>query len=268
MRLHVGQGSAAILQSVDKEGVTHTLLFDCGSDRSHGSTVIAVLQKMEITKIDAMVLTHWDSDHISQAVAVLRKFEVGRLYSAAYEPEETRTYRTLRDEIDSSGITEVHPASGDKYTFGQCILTFVGPTTIYKEENANSLSAVVSDGKSSIWLGGDTTTEVEEDLLAAGLISHVDIYLVNHHGSSSSSSRDFVKALSPEYAIISCCDSETSEESYGHPTEKVLSILKEADVKLYRTDKQGDIDFSFTRGGVEFTLEPTGCWEAGELKAE
>ncbi len=252
--LNVGQGSAAVFESGGRY-----LVVDTGSG-SHAQNTVAYLKKQNAERIEILCLTHWDADHIGGCVGVLKNFSCDRILSAGYEGN-TRTYRSFTEEITDQQKELTVPSPGDEFSFGDCTLRMNGPVRLYENENSNSLSMTVSDGINTVYIGGDATEESEKDMTAAGLIRHADVYICNHHGSSSSSCEAFISALSPSYAVISC-DGENG--GYGHPAKKVLNRLLNAGAAIYRTDSQGDIVFYFDgEGHVIFEKEPTDNFEPG-----
>ena len=252
--LNVGQGSAAVLESSGEY-----MVIDCG-DIDHAQTIVAYLKKVNPEKIKYLCLTHHDLDHVGGAKGVLLNFPVSEIWIADYEAD-TRTYYSLMETIKNTGIASLTPKPGRVFTLGACTVSINGPVKAYEEENSNSIAMTITDGTSTVYFGGDATVESETDTILSGYSVDSDVYVCNHHGSSTSSSELFVEALSPRYTIISC---DGINGGYGHPTRKVLNTLKKAGSELYRTDTQGDIIFYFKgENGMFFEQEPTDNWEPG-----
>ncbi len=253
--LYVGQGSAAVFCSGGEY-----VIVDCGSSSGYEQNLIAFLKKLEPVSIKYLILTHWDVDHIASAKGVLQNFQVDTVIGSGYTlSEEFRTYTSLMGYISENAVPFIVPAAGSRYFFGDCEITFNGPVREYEDENSNSLSMIISDGKSSLYIGGDTTVESEKDIIGSGAELKSDIYICNHHGSSSSSCKAFIEAVSPEYTVISC----GSGNDYGHPARTVLERIQDSGSALYRTDTQGDINFWLYESGPVFELLPTDNWEPG-----
>ena len=252
--LDVGQSSCCIIQSAGE-----TAVFDA-ADPEHAQVPVRVLKDLGVTNVCLLLCSHWDADHVGAALGILKNFEVGQFLYADYEAD-TRTYQSIRSYIEENNPPGGPPKVGDQYRIGDLILTITGPLHYgYEEENSNSISGILSyDGISVVFLGGDTTEESELDILNTGINVDCPIYLVNHHGSSSSSSDAFIKALSPEHSIISC----GSGNDYGHPHASVLNRIREAGSDLYRTDIQGDIVFYITEEGIVFEKDPCNDWTPG-----
>ena len=258
--LNVGQGSAAVLVSPGKTGPEY-MVVDCG-DTDHAQTIVSFLLRENPDSVRYLCLTHFDLDHIGGAKGVLKNFPVSSVWLSDYEAD-TRSYFSLMDYIRQNSVNTVLPKPGETFEFGECEITIVGPVKHYEEENSNSIAFIICDQyDNAAYFGGDATREAEEDSLNQGYLADADVLLVNHHGSSTSTSENFVAALSPEYAVISC---DGPNGGYGHPTGRVLNTLKKQGCRLYRTDTQGDIIFYFEReNGVRFEIEdPVENWEPG-----
>lgn len=230
--LDVGQGLAVLIKSGK-----HYMLYD-GGGRSYSSYVVSYLQKNNIMYLDYMVASHYDEDHINGLVGVLNTTTIGKAITPDYETD-SQIYRSFRNMLSKNGAAEEHPNAGNTYKLGSATVEVLGPDN-YQYENENNYSVVlkVSYGNFSCILSGDAEKEAENDMVSMERdILDTDLYIVGHHGSSSSSSDAFVKAMSPTYAFISV----GKGNSYGHPTNKTLSTLKKNNCEIFRTDQQGEV---------------------------
>ena len=116
-------------------------------------------------------------------------------------------------------------------------LDILGPLKTYSNTNDLSVICKVTYGQTSFLFGGDAEWEAEHDLVESGADLHADVLKVNHHGSETSSSYVFLRAVTPAYAIISV----GANNSYGQPSEEVLSRLGDAGAIIMRTDQLGTI---------------------------
>ena len=252
--IDVGQGSAALIES----GGEYALI-DTGS-AARAQVPIAVLKRLGAEKIRLLVNTHWDIDHCSGTIGILKNFETEQFLGAGYEAE-TRIYQRILEYLEEENLNLEVPKPGDFYTVGSCTVTVIGPENYEdEEENNRSISLILSDGKSRVYFGGDTETAGEMKLIASDTDLDCDIYVCNHHGSSDASSAAFLSALSPEVTIISC----GKDNEYGHPAGKTLERIRESGSRLYRTDLQGDIIFCMTESGISFEQEETEDWTPGK----
>ncbi len=186
--------------------------------------------------LDAVVCTHAHEDHVGGLSAAFQATTVGAVY-APVTSYESRAFESFVSGAAAQGLSITVPSAGDRFSLGSATVTVLGPTQSYDETNDTSIVLRISYGSLSFLFTGDMERAAEEDLLDAGASLQSTVLKVGHHGSDSSTSYRFLREVAPRYAVISV----GSDNSYGHPTETVLSRLRDADVTLYRTDLQGDI---------------------------
>ena len=116
-------------------------------------------------------------------------------------------------------------------------MKFIQPSVDYSDNNDDSVVTYLEYKDVNFMFTGDIEADAEKDLIASGADLKADVLKVGHHGSNTSTSYQFLREVSPEYAVISC----GADNKYGHPQEETLSKLRDADCTVYRTDLQGDI---------------------------
>jgi len=241
--LDVGQGDAELIQSGGQ-----TMLIDAGGN-STAKSLVNLLQNKGITKIDVLVGTHPHEDHIGGLDAVINQFDIGTIYM----PEVAATTKTFEDvltAIETKGLTVTSPKPGKTFTLGTATGTILAPNgKDYDDLNNYSIVIRVTYGNTSFLFAGDAETKSENEILAKGFNVHAEVLKVGHHGSTSSTSDNFLKAVSPEYAVIEV----GKGNDYGHPHQETLDKLNTAKVKIYRTDLNGNI--TFTSDGNKITVE-------------
>lgn len=227
--LDVGQASCNLICC---DG--HYMIFD-GGDRDTSSFVFSYMENTErVPYFDYVVASHYDSDHIAGLIGILKKFPVGRVLGAPYAAD-TKTYDSFYSAANTKGGL-VYPDPGDEFMLGSAYCKVVSPVGLsYEDENSYSVGIRFVYGDTSFLVMGDATTETEHDSIEAGLIEPTDVLIVNHHGSWSSSSQEFIDAVDPQVAIISV----GANNDYGHPAPEVLDRL--AGIPLYRTDVYGTV---------------------------
>ncbi len=246
--LDVGQADAALLRCGDA-----AMLID-GGNREDSSLIVSVLKRLELKKLDYLVCTHAHEDHVGGLAGALNFSQVVTVLTPvlSYDSAVFEKFM-LAAEINASEITV--PKSGDTFALGDATVTVLGPTEQYEETNDTSIVLKVELGEVSFLFTGDMEREAESDLL--GTWSERDlaatVLKVGHHGSDTSTSYPFLRAVNPAYAVISVGHGNT----YGHPTEEVLSRLQDADVTVYRTDLHGDVIATTDGKTVEFTTDKT-----------
>ncbi len=260
-----------------------TVLIDAG-DTTKGKAVVEALKRNNIQQLDYFIATHPHPDHIGgaaevfKAVKVLNVIDNGQPPSVppelagtpkpkpgARQPATTRATKTVsvtkfyddyKAAVSSSGARYEKAQPGTKYDLGGgALLMILAPsepvftkdkmTTGGNEANANSIVARLDYGSFSMMLAGDAEDQSEHRLLTKELDLSSKVLKVSHHGSKYATSADFLNRVKPEVAIISC----GAWNRYGHPSQAVLDRLRaaNANVKLYRTDLQGEITIT-TRG--------------------
>lgn len=233
--IDVGQGDSILIQTPLGQNV----LID-GGERGQGEKLLEYLGKQGIEKIDIMVGTHPHSDHIGGLIAVLENFRVDKVYL----PKVTHTSSTFRDlltAIKKEGLKVSTAKAGAAIPLENVDMVFIAPVKdIY--ESLNNYSAVVklTYGINSFILCGDAEVESEQDMLSSSPEDlKCQVLKVGHHGSSTSTSDPFLNAAKPEYAVIMC----GNDNDYGHPHKETIEKLKQAGVKIYRTDENENIVF-------------------------
>lgn len=228
--IDVGQGDAALVVCDDK-----TMLIDGGKPNA-SSIIYTYLKNLNIDYLDYIVASHADDDHIGGLSAPLAKMKVENVIAPETEAD-TRSYNSLKAKTEEQGLTIQHPKPGDSIDLGSGKIEFYGPITESESDRNNgSIVMKIIYGDTSFLFTGDAEREEEQEILNAGYDLSATVLKVGHHGSKNSTTYPFLREIMPQYAVISVGDN-----SYGHPTEDTLSRLRDADVKVYRTDMQGDI---------------------------
>jgi competence protein ComEC len=259
-----------------------TVLIDAG-DTTKGKAVVEALKRNNIQQLDYFIATHPHPDHIGGAAEVFKTMKVlnvidngqrpsippelvaaqkpapaARKLAPASKPAKpstlTKFYDDYKAAVSSSGARYEQARPGAKYDLGGgALLTILAPSEPFftkdkmgaggNEANANSVVARLDYGSFSMLLAGDAEEQTEHRLLTKDLDLKSSVLKVSHHGSKYATSSDFLSRVKPEVAIVSC----GAWNRYGHPAQAVLDRLRAANVKLYRTDLQGEITIT-TRG--------------------
>ena len=256
--ISVGQGNAVLAES-DGE----FMLID-GGERSHSAKVISYLKEQNVETLDYVITTHYDSDHLSGVVGAIQNFSVGTLLDPDYETD-SKLFSSYVKTKKSLGITSVHPTPGEIYRFGACDFTILAPNSdYYSDENEYSIAIRLTCGSTSFLLTGDASRDSEVEMLASGLSLESDVFLAGHHGSSTSNSEEFVKAVNPSYAVISV----GRDNSYGHPHRETMALFSKMDIPVYRTDTQGTIIVESDGSELTFNTQPDTQFEEHEASTQ
>jgi len=242
--IDVGQGDAILVQFHSQN-----MLVDAGPDDS----VVSYLNQQGIKKIDYLIATHPHADHIGGMAAVIRSFDIGKIYMPKVS-HTTKTFENTLQAVKSKGL-KVSTAKSGVTILNQngTKANFIAPCSS-SYDNLNNYSAVIKiqHGNTSFLLAGDAEAESEQEMLASGTNLKADVLKVGHHGSNSSTTPSFLKAISPKYAVISC----GTGNQYGHPHKELLNKLSSAGIQTYRTDVNGTV--IFTSDGKTLTVKTLG----------
>jgi competence protein ComEC len=246
--LDVGQGDGIVISC---EG--RNILIDGGSTskKKVGKySIIPFLKYKGIGKLDAVVITHEDQDHISGVLEIMDDMEKGGIViKSLFLPDVSPSsrednYRKLETRAKELGIPINYISCGESFSVHEAEFTCLNPTKDMVTEGANAYSTVLfmRYGKLTALFTGDVEKEGQEHLLK-DLRKHQDkfgnitILKVAHHGSQYTTDREFLEILKPKIALISC----GVDNSYGHPHKELLERLNEANSIVYRTDESGAI---------------------------
>ncbi|WP_019785218.1 DNA internalization-related competence protein ComEC/Rec2 [Streptococcus sobrinus] len=253
--IDVGQGDSIFLR--DSWG--KTILIDTGGrvtfgqkeawqksnlDSNADKTVIPYLKSRGVGKIDQLVLTHTDTDHIGDLEAVAKNFQIGQVLvskGSLTRPVFVKRLKALKLKVRTV-------QAGDDLTIMGSRLHVLYPKSLGKGDNNDSLVLYGNLLNKTFLFTGDQEKEGEEDLMKIYPNLHVQILKAGHHGSKGSSTPDFLKQISPEVALISA----GQNNRYGHPNKETLERFKKQKMRVYRTDQQGAISY---RGFWDWHLE-------------
>lgn len=244
--LDVGQGLSILIQC---DG--HYMLFD-GGDPASSSYVVSYLQKEGISRFDYVIASHYDSDHISGLVGVVKNFSIDRFLAPNYT-RTTKTYKSLMSALREKNLPVRNPNAGDTFSLGSARVQVVAPnSTNYENDNNYSIAIVVTYKNTRYYMSGDAERESIREILDRGWDIQADVYVAGHHGSSNATTSKYLNAINPAYTIISC----GLNNSYGHPHKEVLSMLKKRNIKIYRTDMQQTIVLTSDGNTIQFEKKP------------
>ncbi len=241
--LDVGQGDSFLFISSNQ-----TLLLDTGGSASSsldsysiGDDICDFLRKIGIKKIDIVLNSHGDVDHIGEYFKIAKYYPITNLYlnSNSFNSLEKRTV-----SLAETKKTIVRKLLRDDY-FQLGNFTFHILNDTYQEENDASTVLFVNIDKFTLLFMGDAGVKSEQDIINTYDLPQIDILKVGHHGSNTSSSKSFISTIKPKYSLISV----GKGNRYGHPKDSVLDTLSNS--KIYRTDKDGSVMFEIKNNKLE-----------------
>ena len=239
--LDVGQADSILIHHNNKN-----ILIDTGGSingsklYSANNFLISLFKSLGISKINTIVLSHGDFDHIGEAKNLVNNFKIENVVfnCGSYNDLENNLIKILESKKIKyySCISEIK--------INEYKLQFLN-TRKYDNENDNSSVIYFNYNKYKFLFMGDAGIEKEKDILKKYNLYNIDFLKVGHHGSNTSSSKNFIESINPKYSIISV----GKNNRYGHPKESVLDILK--DSKIYRTDLDGSIEIKLSKSGYK-----------------
>ncbi len=244
--IDVGQGDAILVRTAAGD-----VLIDAG-DNSAEEELKRYLDDCRVDDLEYAVFTHPDADHIGGADVVLNHYDVERVIRPDHDVE-TKVYLTMVDLIKAEGAEDIRAEVGGTFMVGEVKFTMLAPIgDIYSSRNDYSVVLRMDYGDTSVLFTGDAELKSEDEMLArygakAGGLLDCDIIKVGHHGSDSSSGEGFLKAVTPDFAIISCGENNR----YNHPDPEILERYRDMKIPVLCTDEEGDIVFVTTGGEPE-----------------
>lgn len=243
--IDVGQGDSILIQTPSSKNI----LIDGGDDNSH-HIISSYLKKQNVENIDYIIATHFDSDHIGGLDNIIDKFNVSNIYAPNYE-SDTVSYQNLINSCLNKNLNLQCLSSGDFINIEDNInLEVLAPSYIQEENNLNSIVFRLDYKNKSFLFTGDAEANNELNIINSYELNDIDFLKVGHHGSSSSTTSEFVEEVSPDVAVISC----GYKNQYGHPHKSTLDTLEKNNVLTYRTDILGNIVF-YSDGDTIFTTK-------------
>lgn len=234
--IDVGQGDSVLLEIKDK-----SILIDTGGSYFNNYSIaknklVPYFKSLGIKKLDYLILTHGDYDHMGEAISLINSFKVDKVIfnNGEYNDLELDLIKVLEEKnIDYyQNIEELNIANNKLYFLNN---------KLYNNENDNSNVVYTVLNNIKLLLMGDAGIEVEDNILKKYNLNDIDILKVGHHGSKTSSSEQFINSINPKYSMISV----EKNNRYGHPNKEVLYNLD--DSIIYRTDYDGSVMFQLKK---------------------
>ena len=230
--LDVGQGQSVALLSKGSAA-----LIDCGSSSygSAGGVTADYLRSVGVDTLDCVVISHYHDDHCNGLPALFARCKVAQLVlpDIGVGDELRASVLALAERY---GVRVTFVRETEKIALGDAVLT-VYPPVAQGETNEEGLTALCSVGSFDVLFTGDMDTNTEYRLIAAYPLPDIEVLMVGHHGSRYSTGGGLLAEVKPETGVVSC----GAGNSYGHPHKETLQRLADANVEVYRTDRQGNI---------------------------
>lgn len=229
--IDVGQADASLIIQGE-----HSMLIDAGNNYD-GEMVCQLIEEEGIEKLDMIIGSHPHADHIGGLTDVIGRFEIGQLFMPRVTTT-TRIFEEVLDAIEAHDLSITTPVVGNEYDLGSASWQIIAPNAgDYNNLNDFSIGIRLAFGDHHFLFTGDAEDRSEREMLKNGLDLAAQVLHVGHHGSRTSSRTDFLKAVDPQYAVISVGEGN----SYGLPHPEVTQRFAEMGITVYRTDLHGTV---------------------------
>lgn len=230
--LNVGQGDSILIQSPNNKW----MLIDGGA-KGEGNNIVTYMRELGVTKLDYVVATHPDADHIGGLISVLNSISIKEFIDSG-KIHTSQTFEEMLSLIEVKNIKYTLPSTGDMIAFDSEVkLEVLHANQEANDNNDASLVLKLTYGEVSFLFVGDAGIELENEILRDNVDVQATILKAGHHGSNTSSSAGFLQAVNPEVTILSYGE----DNKYGHPHIEVTNELKAIGSEIYATAEVGHI---------------------------
>lgn len=231
--IDVGQGDSTLVSLPNGE----KMLIDAGISDAY-EKIDSYLQMLNVGKIDYLIATHPHADHIGGMRKIVENYEIGKIYMPN-AVTDTATFEKLLLAIKNNGYTVNAVVGGMTILEGDNLKIEALAPNSDKYDSLNNYSIVlkITFGIRSFLFTGDAEKLSENEMLEKGYDLSADVLKAGHHGSSTATSKKFLTAVNPEYAVISC----GKDNEYGHPHKEVVELFEKFGIRYFRTDTDGTV---------------------------
>lgn len=234
--LDVGQGDSILICSNGEAA-----LIDTGTEMG-SRALLTDIHSYGVEELDALIISHSHDDHSGGAEYLLKNMEIENVIVPDFKSDEKVTQ--LNAAISRADAERYIAVDGMVIKIGDFELTVLNSDNSDEDINNRSIILMAAAHGKRFLFTGDAEIAAEKDLIEENINFDCDVLKVGHHGSRTSSGKDFLDIATPEYALISV----GADNSYGHPSKEVVERLENCGAKIYRTDYEGDIVLSIVNG--------------------
>lgn len=243
--IDVGQGDSILIRQGD-----HAMLIDGGTSECKDD-LLNFLKSENIQKFDYIVGTHPHEDHIGSLDDVINAYDFDTILFPKVTTT-TKTFENLVNAVKNKNKKFTTPVSGNEYTLGDAKFKILAPSSdSYQSLNNYSIVIKLTYGENTFMFTGDAETLSETEMLNSFDDLTADVLKIGHHGSTTSTSKKFLNAVNPKYAVISV----GKDNTYNHPTKTTMNKLEELKIPVYRTDEEGTIECVSNGKDITFNVE-------------
>ncbi len=211
-----------------------------GGDNDDEKLVVSYIKDQGISELEYIFATHPHADHIGGLDAVIDNIKVKKLYVSNGD-SDTKSYRDFILSASNKGLHASVPLLNSEFKLSDSTFKVLSVANS-DDPNNNSIVLLYINGNDKVLFTGDAEAEIEKSINPGD----INLLKVGHHGSYSSTTRDFIDNITPEYAVILAGE----DNKYGHPHAETVELLKEKQIEIHRSDECGDIIFTSTGDGL------------------
>lgn len=244
--IDVGQGDSILIRQGEA-----TMLIDGGTSECK-EDLLAFLKAENVDRFEYIIGTHPHEDHIGSLDDVINAYDFDTILFPKVT-STTKTFENLVLAVQNRQKKFTTPVVGTEYTLGEAKFEILAPNSSkYTSTNDYSIVIKLTYGENVFLFTGDAETSSEEEILNNNVDISADVLKLGHHGSTTSTSKKFLDAVNPKYAVISV----GYDNSYKHPTKTTMEKLEDKNISVYRTDEQGTIECISDGKNITFNVEP------------
>lgn len=244
--IDVGQGDSILIRQGEA-----TMLIDGGTSECKDD-LLDFLEAEKVDKFEYIIGTHPHEDHIGSLDDVVNSYDFDTILFPKVT-STTKTFENLVLAVQNKEKKFTTPVVGTEYSLGEAKFEILAPNSSkYTSTNDYSIVIKLTYGKNTFLFTGDAESLSESEMLDKNIDVSADVLKLGHHGSTTSTSMNFLEAVSPKYAVISV----GKDNSYKHPTKTTMNKLEDMEVPVYRTDEQGTIECISDGLNITFNVEP------------
>lgn len=253
--IDAGQADATLLQH-EHEGTPYTILFDAGDWNK--TDVVSYLHTQNFSTIDLIIISHPHADHIGQLPQIMEEFDVDEVWFSG-NTTSSNTYQQAAEAVLKSDADYYEPSAGESFQVGSLEIDVLHPSSLTGGLNEDSISLRMEYGDISFIFTGDADKQAEKQMLQQTNHIQAQIVQLGHHGSNTSTDKQFIQEVQPEVAIYSA----GAGNSYGHPHQETLDTLEAQQVDIYGTDVHGTVIVTTDGETYEVATTSEGTVKAG-----
>jgi competence protein ComEC len=249
LRVHfidVGDADCILIQKDDK-----SMLIDAGNNLDE-DIIKQYLNNIGVKKLDIVLGTHVDEDHIGSMDSVINSFGIDKIYMPSSN-SKTKYLEDVLNAADKKRLQIAVPVSGETFKLGDADCTILAPVfSGYEKENNYSIVMKLKYGETSFLFTGDAEALSEKEMIKRCFDLSADVLKLGHHGSIRSTSDEFLEKVNPKYAVVSV----GRNNHYRHPHKRTMDKLKKKGIKIYRTDENGTVTAVSDGKKITFDKKP------------